>query len=75
MALWHIVRIATPSEGTVSIDCADPTTPTEVTLYDSEGAVSSSVQMCWDPRATHLCNNLDALGATYTPNDWGDDCP
>lgn len=75
MALWHILRMATPNAGAVTIDCADPTTPTEVTLHDSEANVTTSIQMCWDNRAGHLCDNLDLLGVTYTPNDWGDDCP
>lgn len=75
MALWHIIRIETPGEGTVNVDCADPSKPALVTLHDSEANVDAAVQMCWDPRNGHLCDNLDLLGVTYTPNDWGDDCP
>lgn len=75
MALWHITRVATPTAGAVTVDCADPTTPMQVDLKDSATGNTASVQMCWDPRAGHVCDNLDLLGVTYTPNDWGDDCP
>ena len=75
MALWHIVRTQGAGGTGVDIDCSDPTVPTLVTLRNQETGETVSTQMCWDPRAGHLCDNLDALAVTYTPNDWGVDCP
>lgn len=73
--MWHIVRTESVTPGAVTIDCSDPTVPTSVTLRDDSTGNEVTVQMCWDARAGHLCDNLDLLAVTYTPNDWADDCP
>jgi hypothetical protein len=75
VALWSIVRIANAPEGAVTVDCSDPDVATQVTLRDLDTGLEESVQMCWRPTEGNLCHNLDALAVTYTPNDWGDDCP
>jgi hypothetical protein len=75
MARWSLVRTTNPDGGMVTVDCSAPALPMQATLRDLDTGMETSVQMCWDPRAGHLCDNLDQLAVTFTPNDWGDDCP
>lgn len=76
MTLWHIVRMETPPSGIAGLECLTGQYPVQITLRDLDTGETAVTQACFNssPDIAHQCANLLTLSATYTPNDWDDEC-
>lgn len=74
MTMWRIRRMQPAPEGVATIACMAGEVPTQITLEDADTRTTQVIQICVDPSAGH-CEPLHVLGATYSPNDWSDECP
>lgn len=73
MALFHIQRMRPAPEGQVTVDCVAGQEAREILIIDQDTKLTQTVQMCWDPNVP-VCDNLNLLEGTFTPNDWHAEC-
>lgn len=74
MVMWRVKRVDLALEGTTTLNCFANEEARQVTLEDTDTGEIAVTQICVAKDDVRPCTMLDALGVTYTPNDWSELC-